>query len=185
MKISLITCCTPDYLIGTNNKLPWHLPADLARFKKITSGHIIVMGRKTHESIGRPLPNRTNVVFSRQLTLLSNAPTPNRTNVVFSRNRFKAPGCYVIPSMDELKTIAGNRECFVIGGAQIYRLFMPDASRIYHTLVKTEGLSGDTYFPSDLLKAEDWSVVESHDRTADEKNKYDLCFRCLKRIKSE
>ena len=164
MNISLITCCTPDYLIGTNNKLPWHLPADLARFKKITSGHIIVMGRKTHESIGRPLPNRTNVVFS--------------------RNHFKAQGCYVIPSMDELKTIAGNRECFVIGGAQIYRLFMPYASCIYHTLVKTEGLSGDTYFPSDLLKDEDWTVVESHDRTADEKNKYDLCFRCLKRIKS-
>ena len=164
MNISLITCCTPNYLIGTNNKLPWHLPADLARFKKITSGHIIVMGRKTHESIGRPLPNRTNVVFS--------------------RNHFKAQGCYVIPSMDELKTIAGNRECFVIGGAQIYRLFMPYASCIYHTLVKTGGLLGDTYFPSSLFKDEDWTVAESYNRVADEKNKYDLCFRCLKRIKS-
>ena len=163
MKISLITCYTPDYLIGANNKLPWHLPADLARFKKITSGHIIVMGRKTYESIGRPLPNRSNVVFS--------------------RNHFKAQGCYVISSTDELKTIAGDRECFVIGGAQIYRLFMPHASRMYHTLIKTKELSGDTYFPASLLKDEDWRIVESCDRSADEKNKYDLCFRCLERIK--
>ena len=163
MKISLITCYTPDYLIGANNKLPWHLPADLARFKKITSGHIIVMGRKTYESLCRPLPNRTNVVFS--------------------RNRLQAQGCYVISSIDELKTIAGDRECFVIGGAQIYRLFIPYASRIYHTLVKTEELSGDTYFPASLLKDEEWRVVESCERPADEKNKYDLCFYRLQRIR--
>ncbi len=163
MKISLITCYTPDYLIGANNKLPWHLPADLARFKKITSGHIIVMGRKTYQSIGRPLPNRSNVVFS--------------------RNRFGAQGCYVISSTEELDTLVGDRECFVIGGAQIYRLLMPYANRIYHTLVKTEALSGDTYFPASLLKSEDWRIVESSDYRADDKNKYDLCFRCLERIK--
>ena len=161
MKISLITCYTPDYLIGANNKLPWHLPADLARFKKITTGHIIVMGRKTYESIGRPLPNRTNVVFS--------------------RNRFNAQGCYVISTIDELQTLVGDKECFVIGGAQIYRLFIPLASHIYHTLVKTDDLAGDTYFPASLLKDEDWYVTESHDYPADEKNKYNLCFRRLKR----
>ena len=163
MKISLITCHTPDYLIGSNNKLPWHLPADLARFRKITSGHIIVMGRKTHQSIGRPLPNRSNVVFS--------------------RNRFSAQGCYVISSIKELETLVGDGECFVIGGAQIYRLFIPYANRIYSTLVKTQTLSGDTYFPASLLRNEDWRIAESSDYCADDKNKYDLCFRCLERIK--
>ena len=162
MKISLITCYTPDYLIGANNKLPWHLPADLARFRKITSGHIIVMGRKTYQSIGRPLPNRSNVILS--------------------RNRFGAQGCYVISSVEELETLVGNRECFVIGGAQIYRLFIPYANRIYHTLVKTKELSGDTYFPASLLQSADWRIVESSDYHADDKNKYDLCFRRLERI---
>ena len=161
MNISLITCYTPDYLIGANNKLPWHLPADLARFKKITSGHIIVMGRKTYDSIARPLPNRTNVVLS--------------------RSSFNAQGFFVISSIDELQTLASDKECFVIGGAQIYRLFMPLANRIYHTLVKTNELSGDTYFPASLLKDEDWDTVESDDRPADDKNKYALCFRILKR----
>ena len=164
MKVSLISCYTPNYLIGANNKLPWHLPADLARFKKITSGHIIVMGRKTYESIGYPLPNRTNVVLS--------------------RNRYKARGCYIISSLDTLRDLVGSRECFVIGGAQIYRLFIPLANRIYHTLVKTDELSGDTYFPISLLKDEDWRVIESCDYYADEKNKYDLCFRILERVKS-
>ena len=163
MRISLITCHTPDYLIGANNNLPWHLPADLARFRKITSGHIIVMGRKTYDSIGRPLPNRSNVVLS--------------------RSRFNAQGCYLISSIKELETLVGDRECFVIGGAQIYRLFIPYASQIYSTLVKTQTLSGDTYFPASLLNIEDWHIVESIDYCADDKNKYDLCFRCLKRIK--
>ena len=163
MKISLITCYTPDYLIGANNKLPWHLPADLARFRKITSGHIIVMGRKTYQSIGRPLPNRSNVVFS--------------------HNRFNAQGCYLISSIEELETLVSDRECFVIGGAQIYRLFIPYANRIYSTLVKTQTLSGDTYFPASLLNSEDWCIVESTDYLADDKNKYDLCFRYLERIK--
>ena len=162
MKISLITCHTPDYLIGANNKLPWHLPADLARFRKITSGHIIVMGRKTYDSIGRPLPNRSNVVLS--------------------HSRFNAQGCYLISSIEELETLIGDRECFVIGGAQIYRLFIPYANRIYSTLVKTQALSGDTYFPASSLNSEDWRVVESSDYLADDKNKYDLCFRCLERI---
>ena len=163
MKISLITCHTPDYLIGANNKLPWHLPADLARFRKITSGHIIVMGRKTYDSIGRPLPNRSNVVFSRNLV--------------------NAQGCYLISSIEELETLVSDRECFVIGGAQIYRLFIPYANRIYSTLVKTQTLSGDTYFPASLLNSEDWCIVESTDYLADDKNKYDLCFRYLERIK--
>lgn len=164
MRVSIVTCHTPDYLIGVNNKLPWHLPADLAHFKKITTGHIIVMGRKTYESLSHPLANRSHVVFS--------------------RNRLKAQGCYVISTVDELQTLVGNRECFVIGGAQIYRLFMPLANRIYQTLVMTNELSGDTYFPIELLKDEDWRVIESYDYATDKKNKYDLRFRLLERVKS-
>jgi len=101
--------------------------------------------------------------------------------VVFSRNSFKALGCYVISSISELETIAGDNECFIIGGAQIYSLFLPMATQIYHTLVKTTALAGDTYFPNSLLKDEDWQLIESYDRPADEKNKYDLCFRRLLR----
>jgi len=164
VKVSIITCHTPDYLIGVHNQLPWHLPADLARFKKITTGHIIVMGRKTYQSLGRPLPNRTHVVFS--------------------RNSFKAQGCYVVSTLDELRTVVNDQECFVIGGAQIYHLFIPLAERIYQTLVNTHELSGDTYFPIALLKDEDWRVIESYDYPADEKNKYDLHFRLLGRVKS-
>lgn len=114
-------------VIGAGNKIPWHLPEDFRWFKHTTTGHVIVMGRKTFESIGKPLPNRETVVLS--------------------RSGFSHPGVRAIRSLDELPALAGGREIFICGGAQIYAQTLPLCSDLYLTLVNRE-VEGDTFFPS-------------------------------------
>lgn len=130
-KISIIVAMSENRVIGNENKLLWHIPGELKRFKEITQGHPIIMGRKTFESIGRVLPNRTNIIISRD-------------------SAFKVEGAVVVHSFDEAVDVAhtkeGNEEIFVIGGGQIYAAAINKADRLYLTIVRGE-FSGDTFFP--------------------------------------
>ena len=164
MKLSLIVAMTEAGLIGRAGGLPWHLPADLARFKQRTWGHWIVMGRKTYESIGRALPGRTSVVITRQTDYA--AP----------------PDVRVAASLDEAlgqASAAGQSEVFVIGGGEIYAQALPRADRIYVTRVEAK-LAGDTYFPP--LDATEWRLTDESRRAADEKNEYPCLFQTYERV---
>lgn len=127
--ISIIAAMSLNRVIGKNNRIPWKIPGEQQRFKQITWGHAIIMGRKTHQSIGKPLPGRTNIVISRQ-------------------KNYPAPGCILVNSLDEaLKNCPPNDiEAFIIGGEQIFRLALPLADRIYLTTIQQE-IEGDTFFP--------------------------------------
>src|SRR3989338_1455338 len=128
MIISLIAAMGRRRVIGKGNSLPWKLPADMERFKKLTSGKPVIMGRKTFESIGKPLLNRKNIILTRDKT-------------------YKAEGCIVVhASQDALKAANGAPEAVVIGGAQIYKEFLPMANRMYLTFID-EDFEGDAYFP--------------------------------------
>jgi dihydrofolate reductase len=134
-KISLIAAIgATTRALGKNNTLLWHLPEDLKYFRDTTRGHAVIMGRKTYESIGKPLPNRTNIVVTRTAT-------------------YKAEGCKVVTSLDDaLKyakalTNSGADEVFVIGGADIYTQALPHAERLYLTLVDDPGEGADVFFP--------------------------------------
>lgn len=159
MLISFVVAVDKNNLIGGNNQLVWHLPADLRHFKDITSGHAIIMGRKTFESMGRPLKNRRNIVITRQTV--------------------EIPGCEVVHSLQEaLDLCKGDQEVFVIGGAEIFRQAMPVAGRIYLTRIH-HAFEGDTYFPEpDKNK---WEITEQEDHYADEKNPYNYSFITLER----
>lgn len=160
MNIYIITCYSRNRVIGRDGKMPWHLSADLRRFKKITMQHPIVMGRKTFQSLGRPLPGRCNIILS--------------------RNSIAAPpGCEVIHSPRELAGLIGDQDCFVIGGSEIYRLFLNQAARIYRTLLDAD-VAGDTYFPS--LNEDEWEVKKDGEHESDENNDYDMRFETLERI---
>ena len=130
MKVSLIAALARNRVIGKENRLPWHLPQDLKRFRALTTGHAVIMGRKTFESIGKPLPGRKNIVIT--------------------RNQDYAPqGVARAASLDEALAIAnssGETEAFVIGGAEIYRIAMPRADRLYLTWIDQEP-EGDAFFP--------------------------------------
>jgi dihydrofolate reductase len=121
-----IAAMSLNRVIGAGNKIPWRLPDDFRWFKQMTTGHIIVMGRKTFESIGQPLPNRETIVLS--------------------RSQFSHPGVRTICSLDELSALAGDREIFICGGAQIYAQALPLCSDLYLTLVK-QTVDGDAFFP--------------------------------------
>lgn len=137
--IALIAAMTAAGVIGKNNQLPWHLPEDLQYFKKVTSGKPIIMGRKTFESIGRPLPQRKNIVLTQS-------------------KDFHFAGVSVVHSLEEAIKAAGDAaEIMVIGGAKVYEAFLPKASRLYLTLVH-EAYSGDTYFPT--LNPLEWETIE-------------------------
>jgi dihydrofolate reductase len=142
-------------VIGVNNTLPWRLPADLRHFRQLTTGHHVIMGRRNYESIGRPLPDRTNIVVTR-----------NRD--------YRAPGCEVRHSLEEaLRDASGDPEVFVIGGAEIYRQALDKADRIYLTLVHAD-VPGDTFFPE--FDARDWNEISCARHEADEKNPYACSF---------
>ena len=129
MLVSLIVAASQNNVIGKNNQLPWRLPEDLKRFKQLTMGHPILMGRKTFESIGKPLPGRTNIVITRQRGL-------------------EACGAAVVHSMEEaLQICEGQEEVFVIGGAEIYKQALPLADRIYLTHIDQD-FEGDTFLPA-------------------------------------
>jgi dihydrofolate reductase len=154
--ISFIVAMDDNNLIGKDNALPWHLPADLAYFKKVTTNHTIVMGRKTYESIGRPLPNRKNVVLTHSTS-------------------FQEEGVTVIHSLDELKEMANrsNEELFIIGGARLYEQLLPVADRLYVTHIRAT-FDGDTHFPA--FSKEEWKIIDSEEHKKDEKNAYDYEF---------
>jgi len=159
MSISLIVAVAENGVIGCKGDLPWHLSADLKRFKRLTMGHAIVMGRKTWESIGRPLPGRTMLVVSRQAD-------------------YQADGVQVVDSWDNAIAHASEEELFVIGGAEIYRQALPKANRLYLTRVLAT-VEGDTYFPEIDLSV--WNQVESESHAADANNDHAYRFEVFQR----
>ncbi|MCH8136896.1 MAG: dihydrofolate reductase [Proteobacteria bacterium] len=140
MKISIVVAHSANNVIGKDGGLPWHLPEDLKRFKALTMGKPIVMGRLTHESIGRALPGRQNIVITGQ-------------------SAFRAEGCDVVSCpADALQIAAGATEVMVIGGGHIYAQFLRRTDRIYRTLIEAE-IAGDTFFPE--LATADWHITAS------------------------
>ena len=159
--ISLIVAMDQNRVIGNNNKLPWHLPADLQYFKKVTMGHPIVMGRKTFESIGRVLPGRENVIVTRN-------------------QEFKAEGCVVLHDIAQIKMFADNHdeEVFVIGGAEIFKEILPFTDRLYITEIH-ETFEGDTFFP--VIDENEWDEISSNPGSIDEKNRFAHDFIILQK----
>lgn len=158
--ISIIVATDRNNLIGKDNDLPWRIPADLAYFKKVTMGSTIVMGRKTYESIGKPLPNRRNIILSRQ--------------------EFHADGCETLHSLEEVQHLnKDDEELFIIGGAHIFKEALPIADLLYLTYIDEE-FEGDTYFPE--VNEHDWKLISSEKGIKDEKNPYDYYFKKYKRI---
>jgi dihydrofolate reductase len=154
---SMIVAVSENNVIGKDNKLIWHLPADLKFFKSLTMGHSIIMGRKTFESIGKPLPGRTSIIITRN-------------------KGYEAPeGCLVCYSLSEaLKTAETNKdtEAFVIGGAEIFKQAEAECDKIYYTEIKAS-FEGDTFFHIDKSS---WKEVKREDHLRDEKNVYDYSF---------
>jgi dihydrofolate reductase len=145
-KISLIAAMAANRVIGRHNRLPWHLPADLKRFKRLTLGHTLIMGRKTFESIGRPLPGRSTVVVTRQTD-------------------YAPPGVQVAHSVQEALSLAEVEEVFIAGGAELFAETLPLADRLHLTLIEKD-FEGDTFFP-DFDPAE-WRLVEEERHEPDE-----------------
>ena len=165
MILSVIVAMAHNRVIGLNNQMPWHLPADLAWFKKNTLNKPVIMGRKTFESIGRPLPNRHNIVISRQIESIDN----------------KISNVSWVKSIDEAISLAQEQqpdEVFIIGGGNIYQQILPLIDLLYLTHIDAE-LQGDTYFPDYL--PEQWQVIYQEDHQADEKNSYPYQFKILQR----
>jgi dihydrofolate reductase len=157
--VSLIVAMAQNGVIGRDNALPWRLPEDLKRFKAFTLGKTLLMGRKTYESIGRPLPGRANLVLTRDRSFL-------------------APGVVVVHSVEEALAHAASNELVAIGGAEIYRLVLPFARRLYLTHVHAD-VPGDTYFPD--FDPTQWADVEWRMHPADEQHAYPLTFVTLER----
>jgi dihydrofolate reductase len=157
--ISIIVAASENNVIGREGALPWRLSEDLRRFKATTMNKPIVMGRKTWESIGRPLPGRQNIVITRQ-------------------QDFAAEGCTIVSSVDEaIAAAAGADEIMIIGGSEIYALFLPRARRVYLTRVHTE-IGGDAFFP---LLDDKWTLVSDEAHDADENNQFAVSFRTYER----
>ena len=157
--ISIIAAMDENRLIGSNNDLPWHLPADLQRVKQLTTGHSIILGRKNYESIGRPLPGRKNIVITRN---------PD----------FEAPGCVVVNSIEAALEAAAGDDVFIFGGARIYEQMFDLAERMYLTKIHAT-FKGDTWFPE--YDSTDWQEIEHQDFNADQKNPYDYSFITLEK----
>ena len=159
--ISLIVAASTNNVIGADGALPWRLSDDLRRFKEITMGKPIVMGRKTWDSIGRPLPGRQNIVITRQ---------PD----------FIADGCDVVNSVaDAINAADDAAEIMVIGGSEVYALFLPDAGRLYLTRVHAE-VDGDAFFPP--ISSKDWRLVDEDHHAADERNEHAFSFQRFERV---
>jgi len=147
-------------VIGNNDSLPWHISADLKNFKKITMGKPIVMGRKTHESIGKPLPGRENIIITRD-------------------KAYQAEGCTVLNSIDEiLEHCKDVEEVMITGGSEIYKHTLDQATRLYLTEVHTE-VEGDTFFPE--FERDGWNEISREAYAADEKNDFDYSFVLLEK----
>ena len=162
MRISIIAALDERGGIGKDNRLPWHLSADLKRFKTLTMGHHLIVGRKTCQSIGRPLPGRKGIVITRD-------------------PRFEAPGYTVAHSLEQALSLArqrGENEAFIAGGAAIYALALPLADRMYLTRVHTIA-EADTFFPPFDPAA--WKLLQNQRHPADEKNEFDFTVQVWER----
>ncbi|HGY90031.1 MAG TPA: dihydrofolate reductase [Planctomycetes bacterium] len=163
--VTLVVAMDEQGLIGCRGDLPWRLPADLARFKRLTMGHPILMGRRTWESIGRPLPGRTNMVLTR-------------------RTDFAPEGVVVVGALEEALDRAGGfpggEELMVIGGAEVYRLFLPRATRLQLTRVDGR-FEGDVFFPH--WNPADFELLAEERRDADEKNPHAMTFQTWERLR--
>ena len=159
--VTLVAAIAENGVIGHGNRLPWHLPADLKRFKALTMDKPILMGRKTFEAIGKPLPGRRNLVLTRSAG-------------------FRPPGVDIVGGVEEALAVnADAPELMVIGGAEVYRLFLPLARRIYLTRVHAP-IVGDTRFPN--CDWNEWRKVDRSTHPADDKNAYAMTFLTLERI---
>jgi len=168
-KLSIIVSIANNNVIGKNNALLWKQSDDLKRFKEITTGHHIIMGQKTYESIGKLLPNRTTII-------ISNDP------------EFKAPyGAYVARSIEHSLDVVEyystmytrkEQEIFIVGGGSIYKQFLPYATKLYLTRINVD-IEGDTYFPN--ISEDEWSIISKETHEKDEKNEYDYTFEVYER----
>lgn len=166
MLVSAIVAAARNRVIGKDNQIPWYLSSDLKYFKRTTLGHHVIMGRKSFESIGRPLPKRTNIIITR-------APY------------YAASGCLVARSLPEALSIAhanGETEAFIIGGGEIYALSLPLLDKLYLTEVDAAP-EGDVFFPE--LDFPEWELISSESHPADDKNDHAYTFKVYERISSE
>ena len=160
MQVSMVVAMARNRVIGRGNALPWRLPEDLKHFKAVTLGKPVLMGRKTFLSIGKPLPGRTNLVLTRD-------------------TGWKAEGVVVVHSLDEaLSSVGAAPELACIGGAEVFELCMPLATRIYLTRIDAD-IAGDTLFPP--LDSTQWRQLDSRNFAADARNAYDMTFVTLER----
>ncbi|WP_295673441.1 dihydrofolate reductase [uncultured Mucilaginibacter sp.] len=159
MNISIVVAISENHVIGKDNKLLWYLPNDLKHFKEITSGHTVIMGRKTYESVGKPLPRRRNIIITRQAISIE--------------------GCEVVNSIEAaLALCADEEEVFIVGGAEIYKQSMHLTDRIYLTIVH-KVYDGDSFFPE--INKSEWREVSREDHQPDEKNAIPYSFITLER----
>ena len=162
MRITLIAAMSANRVIGRGNALPWHLPADLARFRRRTEGHVVIMGRRTFDSVGQPLPNRRSIVVTR-------------------RHDYHPPGAEIAHSLQEAiqrGRETESQEIFILGGAEIYALALPDVDRLELTIVHAE-VEGDTFFPEcDLTE---WRLIEDERHEADDRHAHAFSFRIYER----
>ena len=163
MRVSLIVAVGRQDEIGKAGKMPWHLPADLKHFKRNTLGKPVLMGRKTLEAIGRPLPERRNLVLTRDAD-------------------FRTAGCETVTSLDAaMAAAAGVPELMVIGGGEVYRLAWDRTDRVYLTRIQADVEGADTFFPK--LEASQWREVSREEHRADEKNPFDYAFLVFDRVR--
>lgn len=159
MTFSLIVATTLNNAIGKDNQMPWHLPADLAWFRQNTTGKPVIMGRKTFESIGRPLPKRINIVLSRK--------------------PFEHEGVIWKDSLESaVDLVKDSEEILLLGGGELFKQYLPQADKLYLTQIQAE-IEGDTFFPT--LNWDEWQIEYEAYRPADENNAYDLRFLILVR----
>jgi dihydrofolate reductase len=167
MKLSLMAALSTSNVIGRNNDVPWRLSTDLKRLKAMTMGHHVIMGRKTYESVGKPLPGRTNVVITRQ-------------------EGYAPEGVTVVHSLEDAVRVAaqaGESEAFILGGAEIYAQAMHRADRMYLTRVHAE-VEGDTWFP-EFDDVSEWRLTDAEHFDADDKNEHPFSFLTYERAGAE
>ncbi len=156
MLLSIIVAVSRNNAIGKDNQLLWHMPADLKFFKRTTSGHSVIMGRKTFESLGKALPKRRNIVISRQ-------------------ENYQPEGAELSPSLEEaINRCREDGEVFILGGAEIYRQALEHTDKIYQTVIQHEFEDADAFFP--VLKDEDWALDDVQHHEGDDQNPYDYSF---------
>lgn len=159
--ITIIAAVAENNALGKDNQLIWHLPADLKRFKKVTSKHHVIMGRKTYESLGKPLPNRTNIIITHN-------------------NNFKAENCVIVNSLQQaIEASKEDDNPFILGGAEIYKQAIKIADKLDLTFVHHQ-FNADVFFPE--IDKNVWKETSREDFKADDKNKYDFSFVTYLRV---